>query len=879
MKYISSLELPPTLKSFTGERLLQVAMPVGGIGAGNVCFNGSGGLQDFSIRNRPSTTAVQDGHSTRDAAFALLHIRGDMAVTKLIEGPIPPQKLYDQGLQAQGFRQGGFEGLPRFETCTFDAAYPFGTVRLQHKDIPLDVSVTAWNPFIPNDDLSSGAPTAILEYRFENNSDSVVDFEFSYHLSHFAGESANGHTSHWSKTTNRPIESGGILFSNTLPKGDESFGSAALFAVDWTPKIKAMWLRGGWFDGISALWREVSTGQFRENDGTQIVDDPNSRSGGSILGAAELQPGEQAVFPVLIAWHFPNSNTTVGCTAPPFTTGEACEPGCDCSHLISIDTDASVEEKSPAWRTFYSGAWSDAAAVAQFIASNYDSLRVRTIAFTSALLSSTLPSDVLDAVSSNLAILKSPTVLRQENGNIWGWEGCFADSGCCQGSCTHVWNYAQAMPHLFPRLERTLREQELLRSIDDIGHVNFRSALPEGPTDHGWHAAADGQLGGIVKLYRDWQISGDTEWMKSLYPTARRSLDYCIDTWDPDRRGGLFEPHHNTYDIEFWGADGMCGSIYVAALAAMSELSDACGEPDNAAKYRGLSNTAAEFMSKNLFNGEYYQQNVQWSGLKTTSFAESIASPNTADSEVKALLKSEGPKYQYGGGCLSDGIIGGWMALVSGLQTPLNRDEVRSTLSSIFRHNHKTDLFEHANLQRPGYAIGHEQGLLLCSWPRGGKPTLPFVYSDEVWTGIEYQVASHLIVEGYVDEGLTVVRSARSRYDGTVRNPFNEYECGSYYARAMSSYSLLASLSGFRYSAVERTLWLAPKLEIDKFQVFFSTEQGFGTIKLTGRTLLITIIEGSLKLHQVSLELGGVISTKIVDEVIRPGAPIEIVLA
>lgn len=156
---------------------------------------------------------------------------------------------------------------------------------------------------------------------------------------------------------------------------------------------------------------------------------------------------------------------------------------------------------------------------------------------------------------------------------------------------------------------------------------------------------------------------------------------------------------------------------------------------------------------------------------------------------------------------------------------------------------------------------------------------MPFVYSDEVWTGIEYQVASHLIVEGYVDEGLTVVRSARSRYDGTVRNPFNEYECGSYYARAMSSYSLLASLSGFRYSAVERTLWLAPKLEIDKFQVFFSTEQGFGTIKLTGRTLLITIIEGSLKLHQVSLELGGVISTKIVDEVIRPGAPIEIVLA
>ena len=205
------------------------------------------------------------------------------------------------------------------------------------------------------------------------------------------------------------------------------------------------------------------------------------------------------------------------------------------------------------WRPWYAGQWKDAREVALYVEQNYASLRTRTVQFKDALFSSTLPHYVLDAVSANLAILKSPTILREENGNIWGWEGCFPDNGCCHGSCTHVWNYAQALPHLYPQLERTLRDLELVRSMDDRGHINFRGAIPDGPVDHNWHAASDGQLGGIMKLYRDWQISGDTAWLKRMYPLAKRSLDYGIQTWDPEHRGALFEPHHNTYDIEFWG--------------------------------------------------------------------------------------------------------------------------------------------------------------------------------------------------------------------------------------------------------------------------------------------------------------------------------------
>ena len=142
----------------------------------------------------------------------------------------------------------------------------------------------------------------------------------------------------------------------------------------------------------------------------------------------------------------------------------------------------------------------------------------------------------------------------------------------------------------------------------------------------------------------------------------------------------------------------------------------------------------------------------------------------------------------------------------------MSADHIRQALRSIYRYNFQKSLRNHANSQRPGYAIGDEPGLVLCTWPHGNRPTLPFIYADEVWTGIEYQVASHMILNGLVDEGLTIVRALRSRYDGRVRNPWNEYECGSYYARAMASYALLTSLSGFSYSAVTRTLVLEPRL-------------------------------------------------------------------
>jgi len=410
-----------------------------------------------------------------------------------------------------------------------------------------------------------------------------------------------------------------------------------------------------------------------------------------------------------------------------------------------------------------------------------------------------------------------------------------------------VWNYAQAIPHLFPSLERTLRHTEFHESQDEKGHQTFRSALPIRPVTHKRRAASDGQLGGIMKVHREWRIAGDIDWLRTLWPRVKASLHYCITTWDPRGRGVLEEPHHNTYDIEFWGPDGMCTSFYLGALAAAVEMGRALG--DDVGRYRDLLEKGRKVLETELYNGAYFFQKVQWEGLDETYSPLKAADSGAGYEETIQSLNREGPKYQYGTGCLSDVVLGFWLARMCGLGDLVDPKKIQSTLKAIHTHNLKRDLSDHANPQRPAFALGRDGGLLLCTWPRGGALSLPFVYSNEVWTGIEYQVASHLMMMGLVEEGLDIVRVCRDRYDGTIRNPFNEYECGHWYARALSSYGLIQGLTGVRYDAVEKILYIDSRLGED-FRAFLSTATGFGTVGLKGGEPFVDMKMGDLDVEK-----------------------------
>lgn len=516
----------------------------------------------------------------------------------------------------------------------------------------------------------------------------------------------------------------------------------------------------------------------------------------------------------------------------------------DCS---GCDPASCVDEKY--YKPWYSGKFDSIGSLQEYWITNYEKLKTGSVSFRDAFFASTLAPEVMEAIGANLSILKSPTVLRQTDGKLWAWEGCSDNSGCCAGSCTHVWNYAQAIPHLFPELERSLRSTEFTISQNSEGHQTFRSNLPINEPKHAFHAASDGQLGGIMKVYRDWRISGDNDWMFNLYPFVKMSLDYCIKTWDPDRIGALVEPHHNTYDIEFWGPDGMCSSFYLGAITSFIEMSKFLQKP--VPEYESLLARGKAYLEKDLFNGEYFIQKIRWNDLRAADPTK-VPSAAISPDESYDLLVKEGPKYQYGTGCLSDGIMGMWMAASSGLPEIIDNNKVKSHLQSIYRYNFKSDLTNHDNPQRPTYALGKEGGLLICTWPKGGQLSLPFVYSNEVWTGIEYQVAGHLMLKGEVEKGLDIVRACRNRYDGAVRNPFDEYECGHWYARALSCYGLLQGLTGIRYDAVDRILYIDSKIG-KNFTSFLSTETGFGNVGLKDGVPFLEVKMGKIPYDRIVL--------------------------
>ncbi|HWW03617.1 MAG TPA: GH116 family glycosyl hydrolase [Candidatus Acidoferrum sp.] len=797
---------------YTGEYLNQVAFPLGGIGAGMICLEGTGALSHVSLRNRPEVY-------NEPCVFAAVSVKGTSRQARILEGPVPARKIFGPPGTGTG-AAGTTYGLPRFARAVFKTAFPFGLVTLNEPSLPLEVQITGWSPFEPGDPDNSSLPVAALEYRFTNRGKTPLEAVFSFNAKNFMVTGNNPQAV-------RPIAGGFILWgggSKERPWEECAF-SATVSEPDL--KVNHAWFRGGWWDPLTLAWNDVARGACFER---APVTEGGASPGATLFVPFQLAAGVSKTIALRLAWFAGQTNLRIG------------------KDLSGASPAAGA---SPDYCPWYAGRFTDINGVSFYWRDHYDELRSKSRRFSDCFYDSTLPPEVVEAVAANLTILKSPTVLRQTDGKLWSWEGCGDNAGCCHGSCTHVWNYAQAIPHLFPSLERTLRETEFGPSQNDAGHQQFRSALPIRPLEHDFHAAADGQLGGIMKVFREWRISGDTGWLRTLWPKVKRSLNYCIETWDPSHKGWVEEPHHNTYDIEFWGPDGMCTSFYLGALQAAVLMGQALGNevPLYAELLqRGLPNAETE-----LFNGEYFFQRVEWKNLRAQNPLENKSMVGSYSPEAVALFQKEGPKYQYGTGCLADGVLGSWLALVCGVGQVLDPAKVTSHLHSVHQYNFKTDLSDFANPQRPSYACGSEGGLVLCTWPKGGVLTLPFPYSNEVWTGFEYQVASHLMRLGMAPEGLEIVRTARDRYDGRARNPFNEYECGHWYARAMSSYALLFGLSGARYDAVEKILYLDPAVKGD-LRCFFSTATSYGTVGLKHGKPFYEARGGTLELREIKYQ-------------------------
>src|SRR5882724_2115242 len=807
---------------YHGDYLNQIAFPMGGIGAGMICLEGTGALSKFSLRNRPDL-------GSEPHAFSAVCIKGPRRIARVLEGPVPVWKLRPFLPGVEGVYPGGCWGLPRFREATFESRFPFGTVRLKDAELPLEVELTGWSPFSPGDADSSSLPVAGLEYRFLNRSSATVDAVFSFNSENFLAAHEDWPSKKAPSNRIRSTSNGFILCGRGPEDSPWNDACLAIWADDSKAKVNPAWMRG--VDTRQLVWKDVETGASFTRD--PILDD--SSPGATIFVPFSLAPGEARSISLRFAWYAPKSNLF-----------KPADIGSD-SNVVHCSA-VGCTPVAGTYQPWYAGRFSSVENLVDYWQSNYQPLRQASEKFSRAFYDTTLPPEVTEAVAANLSILKSPTVLRHTDGRLWGWEGTRETQGSCYGSSTHVWNYAQAVAHLFPDLERSLRETEFGANQNKEGHQFCRAAIPIRPLEqeNAPPDAADGQLGGIIKFYREWRISGDTAWLRRWWPKIRACIDYSIRTWDPERKGLIEEPHINTYDIEFWGADSMCTSLYLSALKAATLMGESLG--DNIEGYATLLSNSSHQMEEQLFNGEYFFQKTEWRNLEAPYPREDDDSPNYP--EFLELARKHGPPYQYGQGCLSDGVLGAWLSLMCGVDEGFDSRKVESHLLAVYRYNFRQDLAEHANTRRPYFACGEESGLLCCSWPRGGRPLLAMIYADEVWTGVEYQVASHLIALGRTDEGLEIVRACRRRYDGLVRNPFDEIEAGHWYARAMSSYALLQAFSGARFDAVEKILYLRPAIKGD-FRCFLSTATGFGTVGVKNGKPFIEVISGQIPYREI----------------------------
>lgn len=522
--------------------------------------------------------------------------------------------------------------------------------------------------------------------------------------------------------------------------------------------------------GAAALpHAEIPGGVFAgEGTPSQTAKCPfNHKLMGSVTHCLHLKPGTSAEVSFVITWHFPNL----------------------------------VMPKLPHGR-FYGQRFASASAVLDYVSQHFDRLSSQTRLWCDTWYDSTLPHWFLDRTFLNTSILASSTCYRFGNGRFYAWEGV----GCCEGTCGHVWQYAHAVARLFPDLERDARERvDFGLAQQKDGAILFRGEFNNIP-------AIDSQTGAILRALREHQMSADDGFLRRNWRNIKLATEWLI-AKDGDGDGIIAGNQHNTLDTDWFGPVAWLSGLYQAALMAAAAMADIVGDSAFAEQCREILAIGQKAIVKQLFDGDYF-----------------INKPDPARLDA----------INSGTGCHIDQVFGQSWAFQVGLPRVLPEQETLLALKSLWRYNFTPDVGPYRDVYKPGrwYAMAGEAGLLMCTFPRsdwdyaqakGKGPDWAAGYFNECMNGFEYQVASHMLWEGMLLEGLAVTRAVHDRYHPARRNPFNEVECGDHYARSMASYGVFLAACGYRHSGPDGFLSFAPKTTPDNFRSPFTTAQAWGT--------------------------------------------------
>ncbi|MCD6385295.1 hypothetical protein J7M23_05915 [Candidatus Sumerlaeota bacterium] len=825
---------------YAGKSALAVAMPMGGVGAGSIAICPDGSLRQWQIFNLVNHNAYiphsffalrcEETETHRSVVRCLLQKRNPADDSGFTPAPLVTDHIVPE--QLSNLKQ----QLPCVTRTEFYGFYPFARILFLDEELPLSVELEAFSPLIPLDTKNSALPCIIFRFSLKNRSAKYLICSLLGTMQNAVGY--DGHTpidgvyspcygGNFNEQAERQGFIGVMMKNNALSPDDIRQGN--MFWGVWQEDILKIRLTS--WDNLAELWRDfANSGSLPETP--PLMPTPRGKSVNSAILATidSLEPHQSTEVWFLLSWYFPHRYV-------------------NWEQIPVVDIPSGV---SSYLGNYYATWFNDAGEVAEYVARNKAELRESTRDFQRRMSSSSLPDVAKERASAQISVLRSPTCFWAGDGNFYGFEGCCGAStehcqlqGCCPLNCTHVWNYEMTLAYLFPSLERTMREVELLHQLDPKGELPHRVILPltlprPWDTDIGGplHCALDGMLGTILKTYREVIISGDRNWLESLWSPLTRLIRFIFTKFDPHKKGVIEGEQPNTYDTSIYGLNTFIGSLWLAGLRAVEEMAKLMNDHNLAEDSRSRFEKGREHYDTELWNGEYYEHHP---------------------------LPGQSLTHGWGKGCHSDQLLGVWWARLLRLGDILPPEHVRQALLSILRYNFKPSLLGVEQSPRV-FATEDEGGLLNCTWPHGGRPETPVLYCDEVWTGIEYEVSALCIFEGLLEEGIKILETLHRRYNGTRRNPYNEIECGDHYVRALASWSVILALSGFFYNALSREIYFQPRWSEESFSAQFTTGSGWGSVQQTlhwgGQTtpnpqpsysFAIDISQGSLLLETIHI--------------------------
>lgn len=529
----------------------------------------------------------------------------------------------------------------------------------------------------------------------------------------------------------------------------------------------------------------------------------NEPLSGQLGRTVQIAPDATVHVDFIVAWHFPHAKAVI--------PGRSEE---DHNRQYALD-------------------FADVDALLGYVLNNFDRLTAQTRLWRDTWYDSSLSHWFLNRTFANTSILATSTCFMFANKRFWADEGI----GCCPGTCNHVWQYAQAPGRLFPEVERNHREfVDFGLALTDDGVIRFRA-------ENGGQFAVDGQAGRILGVYREHQMTTDNAFLKRLWPATKLAIQRLMEA-DGDNDGIMHGPLHNTLDADWSGIVPWVNGMYHSALRAGEVMAAEVGDRDFARLCAVIRKTGMANLDKLCWNEDfgYYIQ------IGDPALATRIGSYD---------------------GCHIDQVYGQSWSYQLGLGEVITHDKARRCLESIWNYNFTPDVgpFRAVKTEGRWYAMAGDGGTIMLSHPFvqqrkfDGPGAWARLYFNECMSGFEHQLASHMMWEDMVPEGLAVTRAIHDRYHPLLRNPYNEVECSDHYSRAMASYGTFLAACGYEYDGPKQHLGFAPRMQADDFKAAFTSAESWGSFgqEIEGRklTAVIDVHHGKLPLSTLALKHDG----------------------